>query len=242
MTDMFDQNFCFPVPPVLENAQLRLIPWNPSLHSPIYVQSIAPHPELFNYLPLGPFDTREAFDAWFEGMVHKQQSQIAFAIFDKTRGSDNEGFAGMIGLLNASPENLSVEIGFLTILPAFQRTHVASNSVGLLLTWLLDPPGPTPATSKIPAGLGLRRVYWSANTLNVRSIALAQRLGLKLEAVFRWDRALPADRVAFGKKEMRKGDPREGHPGRDTARLAICWDDWVNGGREKAHRVMLRVS
>ncbi|KAF9449218.1 acyl-CoA N-acyltransferase [Macrolepiota fuliginosa MF-IS2] len=242
MTNVFDQNFCFPVPAVLENPRLKLIPWDPSLHSNIYVQSIAPHPELFDYLPFGPFNSRKTFDPWFEERIHKQRGQIAFAIFDKTQGDSDKGFAGMIGLLNASSSHLSTEIGFVTILPAFQRSHVASNAVGLLLNWALNPPGPVPVDFAL-MGLGLRRVYWNANTLNTRSIALAERLGLKLEAVLRWDRVLPADRVAFARKDaLRKDDPREGQPGRDTALLAICWDDWVNGGREKAVHVMERVS
>lgn len=148
----------------------------------------------------------------------------------------------MIGLLNASPENLSFEVGHLTILPAFQRTHVSSNAVGLLLHWALDLPSTGANHTSVSGGLGLRRVCWSANTQNTRSIALAERLGLKLEAIMRWERVLPAERVAFAKKELREGDPRRESPGRDTARLAICWDDWVNGGRVRVDKVMQRVN
>ncbi|KAJ3562494.1 hypothetical protein NP233_g9539 [Leucocoprinus birnbaumii] len=237
----FDPNFCFPVPYILENDRLKLKPWNPEAHSTTFVEKITPHPELFNWLPFGPFDSRETFDPWFSGRILSQKSEVAFAVFDKTREVDgNSEFAGMIGLLNASEANLSAEMGFLIILPAFHRTHVASNAVGLLLQYCLNAPN---SVSINETGLGLRRVYWSANTLNSRSIALAQRLGLKLEGVLRWDRVLPADRAQFGRKEaLRQGDPRADQPGRDTARLAICWDDWVERGAERALQVMQRVS
>lgn len=80
--------------------------------------------------------------------------------------------------------------------------------------------------------------------MNSRSIKLAERLGMKLEAVLRWDRVLPASRIEFARKEalLREGDPRGNKPGRDTARLAICWDDWCQGGKEKVEQVMQRIS
>jgi RimJ/RimL family protein N-acetyltransferase len=242
----FDANFCFQVPLALENLRLKLVPWNTAIHSTLFVNSIAPHPELFDWLPFGPFKTRDTFDPWYEGRIQSQTTEVAFAVFDKTRGDDAAGFAGMIGLLHSSPAHLSAEIGFLIILPAFQRTHVASNAVGLLLHYCLNPPKGTSgleAESDSVAGLGLRRVYWSANPLNVRSIKLAERLGMRLEAVLKWDRVLPSDRIHFGRKEERRnGDPKKNQPGRDTACLAICWDDWVGGGREKAVRAMDRIS
>ncbi|KAJ8581967.1 hypothetical protein M405DRAFT_885485 [Rhizopogon salebrosus TDB-379] len=78
-------------------------------------------------------------------------------------------------------------------------------------------------------GLGLRRVQWQASELNTKSLGVAQKLGLKLEAILRWNRVLPASKasVSNGGKE-REGDPRPGTVGRDTAMLAICWDDWEN--------------
>ncbi|KAF7760761.1 hypothetical protein Agabi119p4_10170 [Agaricus bisporus var. burnettii] len=236
----FNPNFCFPVPSSIENERLQLVPWDPSQHSSTFIQSIAPHPELFNYMPVGPFPSRDNFDPWFEESVIKSQSDITFAIFDKTRQEDglHGVFAGMIGLLNTSPQHLPAELGYLIILPAFQRTHVSSNAVGLILNWVLNLP-----TDPVHPGLGLRRAYWSANALNTRSIALAQRLGMKLEVVMRWERVLPAERAAFAKQgQLRERDPKRELPGRDTAKLAICWDDWVEGGKEAADRAMNRVT
>jgi RimJ/RimL family protein N-acetyltransferase len=234
------ESFCFPVPSSFENARLKLTPWDTSLHSSSFFESAKPHPELFDYMPSGPYDSREAFDSWFEELTQTPQSNIVFAIFDKTRGNVvDSGFAGMIILVDASREQLATEIG-LIILSAFHRTHVTTNAIGLLLHWLL---GPTSDPLGGPIGLGFRRVYWTADIHNTRSIALAERLGTRPEAILRWARVLPADRVKLAKREkVRKGDPREECPGRDSARLAVCWDDWMNGGRDKVDKEMQRTS
>ena len=103
-------------------------------------------------------------------------------------------------------------------LPPFQRTHVTTNAIGLLLLYALDLP---------PHGLGLRRVQWQANKLNTKSVGAAQKLGFKLEAILRWDRVLPATKASvYNGGREREGDPRPGTVGRDTAMLALCWDDW----------------
>jgi RimJ/RimL family protein N-acetyltransferase len=104
-------------------------------------------------------------------------------------------------------------IAFVITLPPFQRTHVTTNAIGLLLMYALDLP---------PYGLGLRRVQWQANRLDTKSIGIAQKFGFKLEAILRWDgRVLPASKasVVDGGGE-REGDPRPGTVGRDTAVLA----------------------
>lgn len=124
------------------------------------------------------------------------------------------------------------EIGCVVILPAFQRTHVASNAVGILLHYALD---------TAPHGLGLRRVVWQANELNEPSVRLAQRMGFVLEGILRWDRVLPAGRPGNG-IALRDEDPRAKCPGRNTAMLGLTWDDWEHEWREKVDAIMARVS
>ena len=82
-----------------------------------------------------------------------------------------------------------------------------------------------------PAGLGLRRLEWRANSLNTKSIALAMRMGYQLDGVLRWDRVYPGDRKGNGRK-VREDDVKPGSVGRDTALLSVCWDDWLNGVRD----------
>ncbi|KAF9467591.1 hypothetical protein BDZ94DRAFT_1248489 [Collybia nuda] len=118
------------------------------------------------------------------------------------------------------------------MLPAFRRTHVTSNAIGLLLHYTLD--------LSTAGGLGLRRVVWMASVINGPSIGAAERMGFKREAVLRWALVLPEGKEQGNGRERRKGDPRENLVGRDTVVLAICWDDWENGGEEQVNAIMAR--
>ncbi|KAG6372491.1 acetyltransferase [Boletus reticuloceps] len=137
-------------------------------------------------------------------------------------------FAGTIGYLHGSPTHLSVEIGFIIILPPFQRTHVTTNAVALLLRYALDLPTAT------PPGLGLRRVQWQSSEKNEASIRVAERMGFKREGLLRWDRVYMGGQGKAGNGEdVREGDPMPDTLGRHTVLFALCWDDWENGGRER---------
>ena len=108
----------------------------------------------------------------------------------------------------------------INILPWAQRTFITTAANSLLLHYLLDPP------------ISLRRVQWLANAQNERSVKAAQRLGFKLEGIMRWHRVLPVGKDgAYPAGIEDKGDGRG--PGRDTAMLSICWDDWRDGVRDK---------
>ncbi|KAF8547055.1 hypothetical protein OG21DRAFT_1517655, partial [Imleria badia] len=168
---------------------------------------------------------------------------ILYAILDKTRSPPTHDgttpppssaeFAGTIGYLHGSPTNFSIEIGFIIVFPPFQRTHVTTNAVGLLLHYALDLP-----TASLP-GLGLRRVQWQTSEQNGVSIRVAERMGFKREALLRWDRVFPGGQGKVGNgEEMREGDPRPGTIGRHSVMFGICWDDWENGWREQVARLM----
>ena len=63
----------------------------------------------------------------------------------------------------------------------------------------------------------------------------------KLEGTLRWDRVLPANKVAGNGKKLREGDPRSESIGRDTVMLGLCWDDWEEGARDKVEEIMKRT-
>ena len=209
------------------------------------------YPELFHHFTFGPYTSTEDFvKNFYEPRIAKDSGSTLFAIFDKTKQntelknnhphqvpeeeSPNDVLAGIIGLINSSLINLTTEIGYVFILPSFQRTHIASNATGLLLQHTLNLP------SESPPGLGLRRVVWQAYALNKASVGLAERMGFRLEGVLRWGRALPPWKKEMG-RISREGDPRRDCFGIDTALLALCWEDWEDGGRDKVKLVMQRV-
>lgn len=133
--------------------------------------------------------------------------------------------AGYVGLINIVPARLSAEIGHLLIHPSFQRTHVTTNAVGLLLHWCFDT-------------LKMRRVQWFANAKNERSIRVAKRMGFTFEGILRWDRILPQHKGDIGIAVERDGQLEP--PGRHSALLAIGWDQWENELRAQVQKEMDR--
>jgi RimJ/RimL family protein N-acetyltransferase len=103
---------------------------------------------------------------------------------------------------------------------------VTTNAVGLLLNYLLEAP------------LSLRRVTWLANARNERSVKAAERMGFRLEGVMRWHRILPEGKD--GQLVELEGLSNGRGPGRDTAMLSICWDDWRDGVKDRVHTLVDR--
>ena len=164
--------------------------------------------------------------------MRRQPTNILFAIIDKTRGSG--ALAGVIGLFFMSAENLSVEVGWDLVFPAFRRTYVTNNAIGLLVRYCLELPSTAQRT-----GLGLRRVQWTAHTANQASQTAAQRMGFKEEGVLRWTWVLPEGKEGNG-IALRDGDPESPRPGRDSVMLSLFADDWESGGREHVRRLIDR--
>jgi len=191
-------------------------------------------------MPTGPFQTEQDFNTNFlQAVVHPDPGIVLFAIIDKTKPSsaaDEEGaLAGIISYMNSSSVNLCTEIGYIVILPSFQRTHVNSNTVGLLLQYALELPS--------QGGLGLRRVQWQCSSMNAPSMRAAERMSFQKEGVMKWHRVFRGGedkgKVHNGREFPRGGDGKQDYA-RDTVILSHCWDDWEQGGREKVQAIMDR--
>ncbi|KAF5331918.1 hypothetical protein D9611_008911 [Ephemerocybe angulata] len=239
-SDSYDQNFCYPLPKALENDRVKLVPFVPSIHAKEFFDLSSKYSEVYEYLPWGPFKDQDDFESVFEERFRQNPTWMLFAVFDKTKPSEAFGedgaLAGAMGYINSMPVNLATEIGAVIVFPPFQRTHVASNAVGLMLQYALNTPG--------EGGLGLRRIVWQANYLNKASINLAQRLKFQLEGILRWDRVLPANlgkELAGNGRGVRAKDPKPDCVGRDTAMLSLCWDDWESGAEEHLAAEMART-
>jgi hypothetical protein len=96
----------------------------------MFFEASKDHPEIYTYLPWGPFNSlleleQGILDRW----IKIDRTRALFAVFDKNLRSVPT-LAGVIGFLNTSVEDLWTEIGFVVTLPRYQRTHVTSNAIG----------------------------------------------------------------------------------------------------------------
>jgi RimJ/RimL family protein N-acetyltransferase len=190
-------------------------------------------------MSIGPFETEEEFVSRFiDGFVNAQSSVACFAVIDRKKppsSADPDGeFAGIVSYMAASAVHLSAEVGYIIILPPYQRTHVTTHAVGLMLHYALDTPE--------QGGLGLRRMQWLADPPNKASLNAAQRMGFQLEGILRWNKVVhDADargKVHNGRERPEYRQQKDG--GRDTAYLSLCWDDWINGKRELVDALLSR--
>ncbi|KAF2801291.1 putative GNAT family acetyltransferase [Mytilinidion resinicola] len=235
-------NFCFPIDASkLSNDRLSLVPFDSDYarFSTVYVsETCKAASRNFDYLAYGPFENVDAFGEWYEPKVRSVKSQIWFAIILKKcvirdRQIEDGTFAGTVALMDCNRDSAIAEIAHVNYLPKFQRTFVGSNVNGLLLHYALDAP---------PNGLGLRRVQWHANGNNKASIVAAQRMGFRFEGIIRWHRVLPAGKEGngAGEEDLPPVVGKKLGPGRHTASLSICWDDWKDGARDKVDALMNR--
>ena len=237
--DPFDVNFVWPIrPELLETDRVKLVPFIPRIHGEYFWDQVEASPGLLRYYPTA-WTSFEAFLQYHEGIVRRNPEHILLTVIDKTKPDaahvefEGGSLAGVMGLYYASPAHLTAEISFVVVLPAFQRTHVASNAVGILQRYCLDLPTAT------PPGLGLRRVQWCAHPKNLGSVRLAERMGFVQEGIKRWMWVLPEELARDG-ETPRKADKWPERPGRHTVVLACCWDDWEGGAQEIVKRTMDR--
>ncbi len=185
------------------------------------------------------------------------QGTILYAIFDLTKPPASKSttqpsnlppshpplssLAGVIGLLNVNRENLVGEIGHIVILPQYQRTHISSHSIALLMHYSLDIHTMqvwsakenkfiTPPHGVAEKPLGLRRLQWQAHYHNIPSQKSAERLGFQYEGIARCQRVL-AHNQTHG-EVGRDGDGGLG-VSRNSWVGAITWKDWEGGLKEK---------
>ncbi|KZP23801.1 hypothetical protein FIBSPDRAFT_857938, partial [Athelia psychrophila] len=163
--------------------------------------------------------------------VRQDPTSIGLTIIDKTKEDPQHpefggSVAGIFGLYHTAFADLVTEIAPAFVFPSYQRSHVSTHAIGLILCWCLELPG--------AGGLGMRRVQWAGNPENIATIKVAQKMGFLDEGTMRWKCVIPTSRPG---KKSREGDPLPGL-GRDSTMLAICWDDWEATGRDHVAKIM----
>ncbi|KAJ5466982.1 hypothetical protein N7475_004734 [Penicillium sp. IBT 31633x] len=226
------------------NDRVKLIPFSPDQHCDTFFRLSSPHPEIYAHMPLSPptsaAELKSVFynDSTTHVLSFANPGSFAFAVIDKTRPpspEDPEGeLAGTVSFINTSATNQCAEIGFIVILPPYQRSHVASNALGLVLQLAFEAPE--------KGGLGLRRMHWAANTPNLASARLAERMGFERIGIIPWHMRFVKGKLT-GKQGNGKALPAGADPEdvwRDTLTLSLAWDQWENGAKERAAKAMER--
>lgn len=191
--------------------------------------------ETFKYVPFPDIKTDEDFLNKVYNSIRDSEDCL-YAIYDKTKAPESgseqldiDHYAGVVSLNSTNPVNAVTEIGII-VFPSFQRAHVATNAVGLFLCWTLDPPS--------GGGLGLRRVEWMTHSENKPSRKLAERMGLELEGIARWNRTVPEGKIGICAEALERRNGTNGElRGRHTAIYSMVWDEW-EGKRSKVVDLM----
>jgi RimJ/RimL family protein N-acetyltransferase len=118
----------------------------------------------WTYLPYGPFETSDEYQAWVE-QVSRGNDPLFFAIID----SAMDVSVGVASYLDIKPAVGSIEVGHLNFSPKLQRKRGATEAIYLMMDRAFE--------------LGYRRFQWRCNALNAPSRAAAQRYGLSFEGI-----------------------------------------------------------
>jgi RimJ/RimL family protein N-acetyltransferase len=154
----------------LEGVTVRLEPVEPVRHGEALFEAshgAAGDPRIWDYLPYGPFASRDAFRAWLDERA-ASDDPLFFTVVDRETGLPR----GMASLMRIVPEHGVIEIGHIWFAPALQRTRQATEAIYLLSRHAFD-------------DLGYRRYEWKCDSLNEPSRRAAARFGFVFEGVFR---------------------------------------------------------
>lgn len=159
--------------PALRPGDVRLdgrygsvVKLDPQHHAASFWKGIKDHPDLWAYMPYGPFESEKAFDDWLIERAALNDPYV-YAILDP------HGQAlGIAALMNIHPAMGVIEVGHIAYSPALQRTRLGTEAQYLLASYAFDT-------------LGYRRYEWKCNALNGASRGAALRYGFSFEGIFR---------------------------------------------------------
>jgi RimJ/RimL family protein N-acetyltransferase len=152
---------------VLEGELVRLERVDVLRHGDDLYAAQAGAPQIWEYLPHGPFDGPAEFREWLVARA-ADSDPMFYAIVDRSSGRA----LGMASYLRITPEHGVIEVGYIWYSPALQRTRQATEAMYLMARHVFD-------------DLGYRRYEWKCNALNEPSRRAAVRLGFTYEGIFR---------------------------------------------------------
>jgi len=151
----------------LEGELVRLEPVDVARHAGQLFVAQSSTPELWAYLPYGPFESETAFRVWLTERA-ATSDPLFYAIIEGSSGRA----LGMASFLRVEQGHGVIEVGHIWYSPALQRTRLATDAMYVMARHVFD-------------DLGYRRYEWKCNALNEPSRRAAVRLGFTFEGVFR---------------------------------------------------------
>jgi RimJ/RimL family protein N-acetyltransferase len=161
----------------LDGISVSLEPIDVARHAAALFTAADGAPAIWDYLPYGPFASRQVFTEWLEARA-ASEDPLFFAIVDRQAGRARAGRTfnidarGMASYMRMDPMNGVIEIGHIWFAPVLQRTRQATEAIFLLARHAFD-------------DLGNRRLEWKCDSLNAPSRRAAERFGFVYEGVFR---------------------------------------------------------
>ena len=122
---------------------------------------------IWTYMDQGPFADLRSFREAMEAHCNDEARRV-HAIVDLHSGCAR----GVASYLRIVPNFGTIEIGWICLAPAMQRTAAATEAIYLMLKRAFEE-------------LGNRRCEWKCDSLNSRSRAAAIRFGFTFEGIFR---------------------------------------------------------
>ena len=146
---------------------VRLEPVDVARHAGQLFAAQSSAPELWAYLPYGPFESETAFRVWLTERA-ATSDPLFYAIIERSSGRA----LGMASFLRVEQGHGVIEVGHIWYSPVLQRTRLATDAMYVMVRHVFD-------------DLGYRRYEWKCNALNEPSRRAAVRLGFTFEGVFR---------------------------------------------------------
>ena len=158
----------FPARKTLEGRICRLDPLEPETHATdLYLANyLDPQGRNWTYLPVGPFDSLEAYRDWMTAYCMGNDPMF-FAIVERGSGKPY----GVASYLRIAPPAGSIEVGHIHFSERIKRTPIATEAMYLMMKQAFE--------------LGYRRYEWKCDSLNAASRAAALRFGFTYEGTFR---------------------------------------------------------
>jgi RimJ/RimL family protein N-acetyltransferase len=155
-----------PGPVVLTGRYGRVEKLDPARHGVGLWNAMKVEPTLWDYMPYGPFDSADQFQAWLSERAPLADPYVYAVIAPDGRA------LGLAALMSIRPEMGVIEVGHIAYSPALQRTPLGTEAQYLLARHAFET-------------LGYRRYEWKCNALNAASRRAAERYGFTFEGIFR---------------------------------------------------------